>query len=132
MNAIMENKKAFTLVEVLIVACLIALMATIAIPNLLRARVNANETAAQAALKTIANAMENYYTANTAYPTDTTQLFSVTPPYLNADYFSGVHNGFSYVAIIDSVSYTVHAIPQSASQGTASYTVTTGGIIQKN
>ena len=47
------GRKGFTLVEIMIVVAIIALLAAIAIPNLLRARHNANESAALAPLKTL-------------------------------------------------------------------------------
>ena len=55
-----NNQSGFTLVEIMIVVLIIALLASIAIPNVLRARVNAHDATAKAALKSISTAMENY------------------------------------------------------------------------
>jgi len=127
-----KNNKAFTLIEICLVAGIILLLAAIAIPNILRTRVNANETNAQATLKAIANAMEMYINVNNTYPGLTSDLFSASPPYLSIDYFTGSHYGFNYIPILSTTAYTVHAVPVNSSQGTASYTVSTGGVIQKN
>ena len=126
------QKKAFTLVEILIVVSIIALLASIAIPNLLRSKIESNQAAAQATLKTISSALENYMSANTQYPTDPTLLLSSTPPYLNQDFFTGTHSGYTFTQSLTAYNYTVTAVPVTANQGNYSYTVSTGGYLRKN
>jgi len=125
------NGKAFTLVEMMIVVVIIAVLAAIAIPNLLRSRVQAHEATAQASLKLIANALENYAAINSDYPTATTALMGVTPPYLSIDYFTGVHGGYTFTHSLNSYSYLISAFPTSTQPGIASFTITTGGLLTR-
>jgi type IV pilus assembly protein PilA len=55
-----NNQKGFSLIELLMVVAIILIIAAIAIPNLLQARVAANEASAVASLRTINTAMITY------------------------------------------------------------------------
>jgi prepilin-type N-terminal cleavage/methylation domain-containing protein len=132
MTLMKRRNCGFTLVEMMLVVAIIALLASMAIPNLLRARIVANDAAAQAALKAISTAMETYMTNNRVYPPDTVTLVTSSPAYLITDYFTGAHNGFTFTATLTDQSYSVTAVPISANHGSTSYTVSTGGVLVAN
>ena len=124
-----KSKSGFTLVEIMITVAIIALLAAIAIPNLTRSKVSANDSSAQSTLKSIAAALENYYAINNRYPNNTGALLGATPPYLNKDYFIGSTNGFTFTSTLADYSYTITASPVSSNTGTTTFTVTTGAVL---
>ncbi|MCM8812986.1 MAG: prepilin-type N-terminal cleavage/methylation domain-containing protein [Candidatus Omnitrophica bacterium] len=78
------KRAGFTLVEIMIVVGVIALLAALAIPNLMRSRLNANEAVAQGTLKTVSSACENFRAAQTppTYPANLAALVNATPSYI--------------------------------------------------
>ncbi len=104
----------FTLIELLVVVAILAILAAIAIPNLLAAQTRAKISRAKADLRTIATAMESYAVDYNAYP---------------PDYDSGIYPGYpfavgeynTYRNLTTPVSYITQApVDPFSDQGNAS------------
>ncbi len=135
----MRNRKAlfggFTLVEILIVVSIVAMIAAFAIPNLLRARHNANETAAASALRTLSTCLEAYRGAQTVqqYPVTLDQLSQANPPYVPDSVTRSMgRSGYRYSYVRTSLAtYTLEAIPLiSGTTGTRHFYVDEAGVLR--
>jgi len=110
---------------------IIIIMLAIAIPNILLTRLSANENFAQANLKTISSALENYKENNGGrYPTDEYQLISSKPPYFSQRYNGVKVNGYILEEKLTPESYAIIATPISCGfSGSKVFTIKNNGVI---
>jgi type IV pilus assembly protein PilA len=113
-----RGRRGFSLIELLIVVAIILIIAAIAIPNLLKAKMAANESAAVSNIHAV-NTAEIAY--STAYPTVgfSATLVALGPAqgsYIDSALASGTKSGYSYLYVQDttdtpSLAYTLNVDP---------------------
>ena len=74
-----ETRRAFTLIELLIVVAIIGILAAIAVPNFINARLRAQIARVQSEFRGIATAQESYMIDNAAYTDDGFRGFLIRP-----------------------------------------------------
>ena len=126
----MTKKQGFTLIELMIVVAIIAIIAAIAIPNLLRSRIQSNESAAIGNLRTICGAEVAYNSANNEYATTFDDLTGATPPFLDGNW-AATKSGYNFTMGGTVENYTVGADPSAVgTSGNKYFFVDASGVIR--
>ncbi len=145
-----KSSKGFSLIELLIVVAIILIIAAIAIPNLLRSRIAANQASAVGSLRTLNTAEITYsstynsgFSSTLSYlepgSTGATNPTSTAAGLVDSVLGSGSKSGYSFTytaATPDSSgridNYSIQAEPINSSTGTNYYYTDQSGVIRQN
>ena len=114
----MKNNRGFSLLELLIVVAIILIIATIAIPSLLRSRQAAQESSAVAQLRTVNTPEVTYLSSNQGSYGDIPQL--ITAGLLDGRFSTSV-SGYTFSVTASGSDYTATATPTSTNAGRFGY-----------
>lgn len=132
----MRKANGFSLIELLIVVAIILIIAAIAIPNLLRARIAANESSAAASVRTIHTGEVSYRTSfpDIGFPGSLASLGGATPCtfssttacLIDGQLSAGTKSGYQFSAdpvgsSVPMEQFVSNAIPQSSTTGVKAF-----------
>ena len=135
----MKKNSGFTLIELMIVVAIIAIIAAIAIPSLLRSRIQSNESAAIGNLKDMVGANVAYHSANYQYTgaiADLTTPADGSPPFLDGTWDPAVAKSGYLFVLADGpggagADFIINADPEAMNRtGVKGFFTDTTGIIR--
>ncbi|HIJ64402.1 MAG TPA: hypothetical protein HPP77_00520 [Candidatus Hydrogenedentes bacterium] len=115
-----------------------SIVAAIAIPNVLRARISANESAAIRSLRTLAAAQTQHHAATGAYATDIAELHdpsAIQNQFIDATLAAGAKSGYTFQVTSEDpeTSWEATATPLApAKSGIRTFSIDESGIILSN
>ncbi len=141
-----KREKGFSLIELLIVVAIILIIAAIAIPNLLRSKMAANEASAVGSLRTLNTACVSYSTTyGTGYPVALANLGPGTPAtaatadLIDSVLASGTKSGYVFTFVSGAPvggqvpTYTINANPVTVgTTGQRGFFTDQSGVIRAN
>ena len=138
----MRNKqKGFSLIELLIVVAIILIIAAIAIPNLLRSKIAANQASAVASLRTLNTSSVLYETNYQQFPSKIADMAtgatvtSTSADLIDSVLATGTKSGYNFSwsdGGTGKTSYEIWADPVSSASGTVHYFTDQSLVIRSN
>jgi type IV pilus assembly protein PilA len=130
-----RRNEGFTLIELLIVIAVIAILAALAIPNLIGSRKAANETSAIAQLRAIVTAEESYKARNLSGTNVYATILQLETASLvlwptAGTYAKSGYNFANLVAAPTTTEWGVSGIPAGANDGDRAFAATNDGFVR--
>ena len=122
----MKKSKGFTLVELMIVITVIAILSTIAVVSFTRVQKQSRDTKRKGDLRSIATAMQAYFSEANSYPTAlSTALVPTYIPTFPKDPTGDTLGSYSYTVVTTNNTFTLCSQLEAVSGANSYWNVTT-------